>query len=695
LQINRVLKSKTIKEIRKNLQDMPSSISEVFNQTLLRVKNEDSGSAMGLRVFLWLAFTKIALPFAALAHALSMDPNSKSVDYIDKENLPAIEVLVDICCGFVMVDGDGNLRFVHFTVQEYFKSHPEKLLPFDESAISKVCLSYLSLKEFESIQLEDSRKISQRLEEYPLLYYACHWWADHINPDSRSEIEPRILGIYLNKAKYHSYSQIFYSVPSGSRRRPWLPGRHNPPVGRPSKGYTPLHNAANFRIPSVVQQLISKGEDPCAHTPDGYTPLHVAVEANDETTVKLLLTAGAKSSHAMVRINGGQIPKGEKWVTWTSNQESPNIRNTAISSECIADPMTLAAALGHGDLLDVFLNNKCSTKEVSEALENATEFHQEHIVARILTHFPSIDHRHPIFAQVLTNAASKPRNDAVLRTLLTLRPGIDDHDRILTEVFPLICRFYPEFVVEFLNKGAKVNGPPPKNKYHDYEGPPLKVAIDTQNDTLARFLISKGADVSLKFRVDPHLDWDLHTGITSLQLAAKNGLENLVELLLDEGADIENEGDWNTPLTIAAYHGQKGVVEILLKHNADVEGSKTSPLTPLIACATDRGENVGLAKTLIESGADTNGDHGHGNPLQHAVTMRYAELAQLLLDNGADSNRRGSCEDFEDHHWSQTPLHIAILLGSQKCAFYYSLMVLIPTMWSGLKMAELCLWKPV
>jgi ankyrin repeat protein len=522
LQINHVLKSKTIKEVRKNLQDMPTSIFGVFNQTLLRVKNEDSGSAMGLRVFLWLAFARIALPFAALAHALSIDPNAKSIDSIDEENLPAIEVLVDICCGFVMVDGDGNLRFVHFTVQEYFKSHPENLRPFNESTIAKVCLSYLSLQEFESVQIEDQREISHRLEEYPLLYYACHWWAEHIIQDSRSELEPKILGIYLNKAKYRSYSQVFYY------RR--LSGRHSPLVSRFAQRYTPLHNAARLRIPNIVQKLLSKGEDPCAHTPNGYTPLHAAVEANDEATVKLLLTAGAKSSHATMGISGAQIRKGGKWVTWTANKELA-IRSTARNSDCVVDPMTLAATLGHGDVLDVFLNIKCSTKEAGEALDKAAEFHQEDTVAQILTHFPSIGHRHPIFERVLSKAASQPRYDDIIRTLMTLRPDADDNGRVLTEVLPVICRFYPEFAAEFLDKGAKVNGPPLKEKYHDYEGPPLKVAIDTQNDTLARLLIRKEADVSSKFRVDPHLDWDLYTGITALQMAAKNGLENIVALL--------------------------------------------------------------------------------------------------------------------------------------------------------------------
>lgn len=238
LKIDQILKPKTVSMIRKVLQEMPTSIFEVFDQDLLRVKREDDGSSLALRLYLWLAFAKIPLPFAALAHALSIDPEDEFIDRLDDENITSIEDLIDICCGFVMADGDFNLRFVHFTVQEYSQSHPEKLHPFDESTVAKVCLSYLHLKDFEYLKCKTEHDIFQRLKEYPLLYYASHWWADHLTLASRREIEPNILGIYLNRGKFRNYSQVFYWHHRGRRGRSWLP-RRELFYAQSGKGYTP------------------------------------------------------------------------------------------------------------------------------------------------------------------------------------------------------------------------------------------------------------------------------------------------------------------------------------------------------------------------------------------------------------------------------------------------------------------------
>lgn len=87
---------------------------------------------------------------------------------------------------------------------------------------------------------------------------------------------------------------------------------------------------------------------------------------------------------------------------------------------------------------------------------------------------------------------------------------------------------------------------------------------------------------------------------TALTLACAGGHEELVELLISRGADIEHRDKKGfTPLILAATAGHEKVVDILLNHNADIEAqSERTKDTPLsLACSGGRYEVVELLLT--------------------------------------------------------------------------------------------------
>jgi len=85
----------------------------------------------------------------------------------------------------------------------------------------------------------------------------------------------------------------------------------------------------------------------------------------------------------------------------------------------------------------------------------------------------------------------------------------------------------------------------------------------------------------------------------------------------------------------AAYHGQLGIAKELM-----ALGLRPSPRVLHLAIANYAGEMPGLARVLIEGGADPNVVQDGLTPLMRAAIARNADLARRLLERGADPSAK-------------------------------------------------------
>ena len=134
---------------------------------------------------------------------------------------------------------------------------------------------------------------------------------------------------------------------------------------------------------------------------------------------------------------------------------------------------------------------------------------------------------------------------------------------------------------------------------------------------------------------------------TLLHVAAKWGREDLADLLIAGGADVDarNELD-ERPLHVAAQYGRPTVVRLLVSRNADAGAGGRRANTPLHAAACGLGGQTNIhgrleiAKLLLAAGADVNArERGSGfTPLRCATsyTSRNTAMAEVLLAHGAD-----------------------------------------------------------
>lgn len=185
--------------------------------------------------------------------------------------------------------------------------------------------------------------------------------------------------------------------------------------------------------------------------------------------------------------------------------------------------------------------------------------------------------------------------------------------------------------------------------------PELHLAAKVGSEQLATLVLGAGADV----------DGTDELGITPLLYAAEHGHDRIVEILLQEGADIEAKWEGWTPLSAAASNGHKDVVERLLAGGAltnlqgMVGGKDEIHVAPMFVASQNGHADV--VESLLSAGADVNVTLAYGNsPLHTAAFHGQTEIVEILIAAGAEVD--GII--VSGKHQGTTPLHYAALMGN-------------------------------
>jgi uncharacterized protein len=123
-----------------------------------------------------------------------------------------------------------------------------------------------------------------------------------------------------------------------------------------------------------------------------------------------------------------------------------------------------------------------------------------------------------------------------------------------------------------------------------------------------------------------------------LEASAAGRAERVRELLEgDPDARAERTPEGFTPLGLAAFMGGPDVVRLLLEHGADPDDDADNQfgVRPVNAAAAAHDRET--MRLLLEAGADANAQQQGGfTPLHEAAHTDDVEMAKLLLSHGAD-----------------------------------------------------------
>ena len=175
----------------------------------------------------------------------------------------------------------------------------------------------------------------------------------------------------------------------------------------------------------------------------------------------------------------------------------------------------------------------------------------------------------------------------------------------------------------------------------------LMYAVMAGHTNIVYLLLDKGADVNVKAKGNKG-------GVTALILAAKRGHTDILQTLLNAGADVNAKDnraskflalycyyvfddyykESRTALMYAARYGYADIVQTLLDNGADVNAEDKDNSTALMWAAFKGHEEA--VKALLDNGADMNVRNKDGKTaLVLARKKRHTKIIRLLKQAGA------------------------------------------------------------
>ena len=195
-----------------------------------------------------------------------------------------------------------------------------------------------------------------------------------------------------------------------------------------------------------------------------------------------------------------------------------------------------------------------------------------------------------------------------------------------------------------------------RGRFPLYDGmTPLNFATVWGQEDVVQLLLDRGANPD---KADRRGMTPLHTAIDIDKSDSDSEFLSalyIVKLLIQAGADPSPEReDGQTPLHMASNRGATELFMELLNGGAAADKPDHSGCTPL-HLASRRGDKY-MVLALLKQGANPDGfDHEGYRPLHHAAGRGYKPVVELLLERGADPNKTNNI--------GETPIHMAVRGG--------------------------------
>ncbi|KAI9283897.1 ankyrin repeat-containing domain protein, partial [Umbelopsis sp. AD052] len=405
---------------------------------------------------------------------------------------------------------------------------------------------------------------------------------------------------------------------------------------------TALHWAARHGDPDLIHLLLKNITNTEKKNRDGKTALFISTELNHRYAVMALVSHGVfvncKDQEGMTAVHKAAL-LGHAEIVSILMEAGATIEG---KDDPIAALLDIASGAGHKNVVETILSQVRKSGSpidyMSSALLNAAECGKVGVVLLLLNCGASIETKDQYGRTPLFLAGKYPDLVATL-----VDKGSDMEARTLRGYTPIhyyTFRGYFGSLRLLLNLGCNMSS-------FDYESQTaLHHAVKGDNLAITELLVHRGIDLNA---------WDCK-GLTALHIAIQKNNIDIVEAIVQKGIDIDTSDrriPRSTPLKMAIEYGREEIVQLLINHGANVKctlGDQTS--LPLHLAASRL--NPKIVSMILNAGAIPNLEGSDGySPLQSLIyTLQkkiscedianehsVLEVTNLLLEAGADSRR--------------------------------------------------------
>ncbi|KAF9761124.1 hypothetical protein IL306_003957 [Fusarium sp. DS 682] len=607
---------------------LPRTLEEVYEQILSRGKDRDTAR----KILAFVVSAKQPLSLRELSVAIAIQSTSRSYRDLDIVPEHRFKDWVTSACGLFISVVKSRVLLIHqtawkFLIQDDAADSPSSerwihslLLRETSRHVAAACMTYLmfDVYEAEQVQTNDGQSgtcIEDRIDcyttEHSFLEYSANYWFDHLEDcDSASFVALSATALELvdtRTKRFRSWFSVYQDISRDDLRRLSLPD---------------IMVAAFCGIPRLLTQLVGRGDDIGATDGQGQTMLQWIIAGIEQEHYRSTYSVLENTSERRLECLHLLL---KKLADTAATQRLDKMHQ-------VAQKLTAGDVDGFGgldqevrrsmlrDVAVPLLFEEIAGSETD--LENgwtgnhlAAEACCEIIVSHVLNEMAEENaHETPTCSEILRDFLD---DDADIASSSALEVDDDTANQQVTAA-----------ARQLLHKATQTKGNTGSKPTR------LQQVADTGFELVIRFLL----------RVD-------RSGM--LLYTVREGISSLVRLLLVNGADpnhvIKEEGsddDWMYYPVIYFAQGQFRTARILLQYGA-------KPDLSLRSCCRSTGEvlleltllvisilsgPLELAQLLLEHGADPNRRIGPVTLLHSMVYHGKFSAAQLLLSNGADVN---------------------------------------------------------